>query len=215
MQIFEAGQVFTMNYVAYDQNASLNVAFSIYDVTSGTSAFVQTIAASPLAFGAYSAQYVGLAGKTYLAIGAVYDDPEFTMLSQFRAPVCDTYQAKDVSVTYLAFCYGAYDENNSLFPKANVYDVTTGTPDLVGQVILSSVATGVYFGSFLGTLTKNYEVDIAIYTDSNFVSVDQNRSPSCQSFNCILLSGVTLVLENAILEAQCLDATLEANVCLE
>lgn len=213
MQIFESGQFFTTNYVAYDQNPSLNIGFSIYDVTTGTPIFIQTIAGTYMAFGSYSAQYIGAASKTYLAIGAAYTDDTFMILEQYRPPTCETYQAKNAGINFLAFAYGAYDENDSLFVRANVYDVTTGTPALIGQVTLAHVAIGTYFGTYVGTLTKNYEIDIAVYTDANYAEVDPNRSASCQSFNCILLSGVTLVLENAILEAQCLNATLVGGGC--
>ncbi len=214
MQIFEAGQKFTMNYATYDQNASLFVAFSIYDITSGTAVFVTKVAAAHLAFGVYSAQYIGLAAKTYLAIGAVYDDAGFTILAQMRSPVCDTYQAKDVALVNLFFSYGTYDENDSLFLQANLYDTTGASPVLVDVVRLTNVAIGCYFGVYVGAINKNYEADIAVYTDGNYSEVDPNRSPACESFNCVLLSGVTLVLNDAILEAQSTSAILEADDCI-
>ncbi len=214
MQIFEAGSKFSMNYATYDQNASLYVAFSIYDITSGTAVFVTKVPAATLAFGVYTAQYIGLAAKTYLAIGAVYTDGTYTILEQMRSPVCDTYQAKNVGITNLFFSYGTYDANDSLFLRANVYEVSGVAPVLVDTVVLENVALGVYVGLFVGDLTSNYEVDIAVYTDSNYAEVDPNRSPACESFNCILLSGVTLVLNDAILEAQSTSAILEADDCI-
>lgn len=200
-----------MNYATYDQNAGLYIAFSIYDISTGTAVYLTKVPATHLAFGTYTAQYTGEAEKTYLGIGAVYADSGYTILEQYRAPVCDTYQAKNVELTSLSFAYGAYDENNSLFLRANIYDVTTGTPVLVGTTDLENVSIGVYFGSFVGTVGYNYQIAVAVYTDGNYVDVDPNRSPACYSFDCILLSGLTLVLNDAILEAQSLDATLEGN----
>lgn len=211
MQIFDADSPFTMNYATYDQNEGLYVAFSIYDITTGSAVYVTKVSAAHLAFGIYTAQYTGVASKTYLAIGAVYADVGHTVLAQYRAPICETYQAKDVELTTLAFSYGAYDENDSLFLRASIYDVTTGTPTLVGSSNLTNVYAGVYFGSYVGLVNHNYEIAVAVYTDGNYAEVDPNRSPACFGFECILLSGVTLILNDAILEAQSLDATLEGN----
>lgn len=211
MQLFDADSPFTMNYSTYDQNAGLFVAFSVYDISTGTAVFLTKVAASHLAFGVYAAEYVGTAGKTYLAIGAVYSDVGHTTLEPYRAPVCDTYQAKNVQLTSLSFAYGAYDENNSLFLRANIYDVTSGTPTLIGQTQLVNVSIGVYLGAYVGAVGHSYEIAVAVYTDGNYVDVDPDRSPACFGFNCILLSGLTLVLADATLEAQSLDATLEGN----
>lgn len=200
-----------MNYVAYDQNASLNVAFKIYDISTGTAVFITTIAANYMAFGAYSAQYVGASAKTYLAIGCAFTDETFTALEPFRPPTCDTYQAINGGVTYCAFAYGTYDENDSLFLRADVFNTTTGTPILSTTINLVDVFAGCYFGVFTGSYNNNYEIDIAVYTDNTYLVVDTNRAASCQSFNCFFISGLTLTLSNAILEAQSLDATLEGN----
>ena len=203
MQIFSAGSYFTVNYVAYDQDPSLDVLFSIYDITLGPPTLIDTLVANSMGLGAYSAQYQGLAGKTYFVIGAVYTDNTYTTLTMYRPPVCDTYQAQGNGVTFAAFSYGTFDENDSLYLRATIYDVTTGYPVPIRTVNLTDVYAGCYYGTTPVIIGRNYEAVIAVYTDNTYATVDTSRSVSSQSFNGIAFNIIKLVLNNANLQAQC------------
>lgn len=204
MQLVQAGQPFSLNYVAYNQDAGLDVAFFVYDVTTGAAVFNSTIYASHAGLGAYSAIFTGVASKTYLIIGAVYTSGPFPVIDTAWAPVADTYQVASNPVTFLPFNYATYDQNTSLYIQGSVYDMSSGTPVLVDQVVMDHVFCGVYFGSFVGVSAKTYAIASAVY-DSSYTTPDPYRAAACENFDCISITGSSTILnvmQSAILRGQ-------------
>lgn len=201
---------FSFNYTAYDQNDSLLVSFSVYDLSGSNPALLGTVVGVYAGFGVYTGQFVGVPGKTYLVIGAVYMDNSYTIPDPDRSPGADCFQMVSGSVVLLAFNYAAYDQASDLNIRATVYDNTTGTPVSVGTVEMPFVAIGVYAAKFTGQLGKNYIIASVVYTDNTFATVDPNRAPGCDNFDCITL-GVTNVLASAVLIGQSTEAILEGS----
>lgn len=75
------------------------------------------------------------------------------------------------------FSYPAFDENTGLFVRASIYDVTSGSPSLLGTVNLANTAFGVYGGSYQGATNKTYLVIILVYTTNSYAVVDTTRAP--------------------------------------
>lgn len=80
------------------------------------------------------------------------------------------------------FNYGAYDQNDSLFVAAQIYEVTTGTPVFLEQVEMTNFEDGVYFGTYTGDGLKAYLIIIAVYTDGTYTSLDSNYTPSAECY---------------------------------
>lgn len=203
MNVFNVGQRFSFSYVSYDQDPSLDVRFKIYDVTSGTPVFLETILANYLAFGAYEGSRVGDALTAYLVIGVVYKsgspDPD-------RSPTCDTY--REASIQFLATAYGTYDQNDSLFIQTSVYDTSTNLPVLVSNIPMSLVDFGVYLSHFTGAVGLTLTATSAVFTDGTYTTVDINRSASSETFECLEKSVIVVELTNATLDGQSIDATI-------
>ncbi len=200
---------FCFNYVAYDQNTGLYVAADIYDVTSGTPSFLETVPMSNVINGCYSGNYSGVAGKTYLVISTAFTDNTYTTPATFRSVSAGCYQVAGASVTFYAFGYGAFDMNASLNIRTKIYNVTTGTPVLVSTQVLDYVALGAYFGFFTGTVGQTYEIISTVYTDNTFSIVNPNYSPSGESFTSVDLNVFTPVyIQEATLIGQSLSAVL-------
>lgn len=205
MELVTTNQKFNFNWTAYDQSPSLFVGFDLFDVTTGTAVFIQTITAAYAGFGVYTGTYTsGTPGNTYLVIGFAATDGTLSSVNPLYGPTCESFQVMYVSVTFLPINYATYDANDGLFIKAHVYDITTGTPTLVTSVVLNDIDIGVYFGHFTGTLGHTYAINTAVYTDGTYLTIDTNRAPGCESFDCISLNTtfVTVELQQAILEAQ-------------
>lgn len=73
----------------------------------------------------------------------------------------------------------------------SVYDVTTGTPDLVqgpdGMLNISD--TNTYFGTFAGLAGKTYVIIKAVYTDDNYTDFDNEYAQGSDSITVQDLAG--------------------------
>lgn len=186
MQIIQPNQTFGFNYTAYDQSATLKVGFNIYDASgSGAPVFIEQVAAQYAGFGSYTGTYFAEAGLRYVVIGIVYTDVGLTIVDTTRAPSSDVYRTDADSITNLGFVYTTYDFATGLFIKAQIYNTTTGSPVLQTSTNLNYIAFGVYFGSFEGDLTKNYQIIGVVYTDGTYTVVNYNYAPSSISFMVI------------------------------
>lgn len=97
MSLALGGAPYGFNYVAADQQDGLNVAASIYDITTGTPSFVSKTALQEIISGSYFGIFTPVIGKLYAVITLVYLDPGFTTLDPDRAPGTETIQAVDLS----------------------------------------------------------------------------------------------------------------------
>lgn len=181
MQIVKAGVPFNFNYPVYDQNPSLNVLASVYDVTSGTPVFVIDVM-MVFASAAYSGNFTPVAGKTYLVIVLVYTDNTFDTIDTTREPWTDCYQEATANGSLIAFNYGAFDLSSSLYVKAKIFNTLSGVPVLAGSTPMAHVLGGVYFGSFASAVGNPYLVTKTVYVDSGYTNPDLNRAPGADSF---------------------------------
>lgn len=202
---------FSFNYTAYDQSPSLFVAFSIYDVSTGSANFLTKVVATYSATGAYMADYLGVSGKTYLVIGIVYTSNTYSTPDASRSPSAETFQVFGGVVTFLGVAYAAYDQSAILNVQGAVYDMTTGSPVLIQTIAMTEVAFGVYFGSFTGTIGETYQITQVVYTDNTFVTPNYLYAPGCDAFDCITGSAIS-VLGSANLVGQQLAAILIGDV---
>lgn len=81
------------------------------------------------------------------------------------------------SAATFTFNYGVYDQS-STFVRANIYEVSTGTPALVSQVTLTSLGNGYYAGNYLSVAAKAYLVVCVCYTDGTYTVIDSTRPPT-------------------------------------
>lgn len=92
MSLGLSGAPYGFNYVAADKQSGLNVAASIYDITSGTPVFVVKVPMVEVLAGSYAGVFTPQNGKVYDIISLVYTDPGFTILDPDRAPGTETLQ---------------------------------------------------------------------------------------------------------------------------
>lgn len=192
MQLVNPGQPFSFSYANYDQNPSLFVAFSIYDVTSSVVESVTTVIGVLTAYGTYVGTYNGLVGHTYAIIGVVYTDNTYVTADITRAPSCGVWQTFGVTSAFFPFLYGAYDQNAGLFVQAKVYDMTSGTPSLSSIIEEVYIDFGVYVGFFTGIYGHSYQSIQAVYTDGTYTTVDQNRAPDAEEFEAFSSNEVVV-----------------------
>jgi len=88
-----AGTSLAFEYTAYDGTATLSVAMKIYDVTTGSPSFVNTIAMTHMINGTYVGYFTPLAGKIYAINKMVYTDGTFATPSSLYSPGSETIQA--------------------------------------------------------------------------------------------------------------------------
>lgn len=221
MQLINPGLPFSFIYPSYDENEFLFVQASIYDVTTGTDVFLDTVNMVDAANGVYSGNYTGLTGQTYLVVMSCYTDGTYSTVDTSRSPAAECYQSVSGVLTFLAFNYGAYDLDPNLNIRAKVYDTTSGTPTFVVNVTMVHVLNGVYFGTYTATADHSYSIPKFVYTNSSFTFLDTNRAPGSDIFQCSTFQGgsniyvsseATLIGQttDAILIGQSLDAILEA-----
>jgi hypothetical protein len=209
MQYFNGGTDFSFQYPAYDQNESLNVMATIYDVSSGSPSFLATQVLSDLQNGYYSGNYEGQLTKTYLVICLNYTDNTYTTIDITRAPWADIYKEVSAPNTYIAFNYGAFDQDSGLFIAADVWD-TTGSPIFFGQTEMKYVLGGVYFAQFNGELGHNYQIAKFSYTDGTYTTIDVTRPPGSDFVQlCSLGNTTNNYFQQAVLIGQSLTAPLE------
>lgn len=222
---FRAATPFSFNYPTFDFATGLFVAAKIYDVSTGTPSFVSTVAMAEITHGFYSGNFSGVAGKTYLAIMAVYTDGTYTTLITSRAPNAECYKEVTAPVTFGVFNYGVFNQNPGLFIAGNVYDVSTGTPVLVTQAHAAHVFAGVYFGFFTGVANDSYEIPKFVYTDGTYTTTDPSYGPGSDTFQLTSGGGggnVTNIFQgspslvgkqfNGQLQGQQLQATLVESI---
>lgn len=92
MSLGLAGAPYGFNYVAADKQSGLNVAASIYDITTGSPVFVVKVPMVEVLLGSYAGVFTPLNGKVYDIISLVYTDPGFTTPDPDRAPGTETVQ---------------------------------------------------------------------------------------------------------------------------
>lgn len=81
--------------------------------------------------------------------------------------------------------YTSYDQLSSLFVRASIYDITSGSPSFVANVNLTHASAGSYNGIYTGTAGKVYAVVSAVYTDGTYSTLDPNRSPATDPVQCL------------------------------
>lgn len=200
MILVQANQSFAFNYTAYDQDNSLNVAFSVYNVTTGTAVFLEQVEATYANFGSYVGSYLSEEDQTYLVIGAVYTTSDFDIVDTSRSPSSDVFQVFDGSILSLGFTYAAYDFADDLPLQATVYNTTTGSPVLEDTVEFEYVDLGVYYGSYDGEVLQSFQILGVVYTTDSFTIVNLDYAPSSESFECV--QGALGVIGAAYLVSQ-------------
>lgn len=207
MNLFNAGQRFSLSYAAYDLAEDLDIRFKVYDISSGTAILLETLNADFIALGTYETSYVPVAGKIYLFIGLAYTGASPT---PYRAPVVYTY--REVGSLMLATAYATYDQNDALFIQTSIYDASASTPTFIQNTAMVLVAFGVYLAMYIGADGKSYGLISAVYTDNTYTTVDTNRAPLSDNMDIVGDVTVVIELQDAVLDGQELDATLEAYV---
>lgn len=76
-----------------------------------------------------------------------------------------------------------------LFVRANIYDLSGGSPALEDTVDLALIDNGVYQGKYQFTAGKPYLVQKLVYTDGTYTSVDQNFAQDNDDFQCVDLQS--------------------------
>ncbi len=207
MNLYNADQRFSLSYAAYDLADDLDIKFKVYDISSGTAVLLETVDAAFVALGTYEASYIPVSGKIYLFVGIAYTGLSPT---PYRAPVVYTY--REVGSLILATAYATYDQNNALFIQTSIYDASASTPTFIQNTPMVLVDFGVYLAMYIGTDRKSYALISAVYTDDTYDTVDTNRAPLSDNMDIVGDVTVVIELQNAVLEGQELNATLEAYV---
>jgi hypothetical protein len=186
MNLVQSGSLFGFNYTDPNQTPSLNVAFDLYDSSSGSPVFLTQVVSSYSGFGSYVGTYTAAPGIQYTVIGAVYTDNTFTAVDTAYAPTSNVYQSfSGQTVTSIGFTYSTLDFSSTLPIVATVYDSTSGTPVFQSTVNLVYIDSGVYFGIFQGAISKNYQIVTIVYTDNTYTTVNFNYAPGSLSFDAI------------------------------
>lgn len=75
--------------------------------------------------------------------------------------------------------YAAYDQDATLFIRAHVFNITSGTPIVVGTVNLVHEGFGCYSNIFAGGADGDlYSICKIVYTDGTYATVETQRPPS-------------------------------------
>ena len=91
------------------------------------------------------------------------------------------------------FNYGAFDGQTGLFVGGIVYDVTTGTPNLVGDPIpMTDLGNGGYFGTFTPSAGYSYLIICAVFTDNTYVTVNPDRPCAAYNYDSFLTSSALM-----------------------
>lgn len=81
-----------------------------------------------------------------------------------------------------AINYPSYGLVTGLFIQATVYDVSTGTPNVVAHLTLAEIQNGFYSASYPGVSTKTYLVITLVYTDNTYSTIDTNYAPNADCY---------------------------------
>lgn len=180
--IVQGGLPVGIRYIAYDQASSLFIAAKIYDVTTGTPSLVQTMPMPYVSGGLYAASFTPLAGHNYLVISLAFTSGAYVTPDGTRAPSAINVDAPVTDTSIINFNYAFYDQDNADTVQATIYDVNDDTSS--SQAMLY-VAYGVFYGRYVGTVGKTYNV-------STVPSDTTNYSPGGDSFQCFFLGGATV-----------------------
>ena len=201
-------QSFSLNYPTADQTSSLFVRANIYDISSGSAILLGFVNMTERIAGVYSALYTGASTKTYLAIATVYTDGTYATVDTNFAPGAEIYKSLDAPSGFMAFNYGAYDQDPTLFIAGSIYD---NTLSFVAKVSMAHVFAGVYVGVYTGMPLQTYEVVKLSYSDGTYTVIDLNRGPGTDTIQIFtILSGNSVLFGPAVLEGQLLGAQLTA-----
>lgn len=210
MDLIPSSGTFCFNYTAFDQDETLSVQASIYDVSSGSPVFLTTVNLVGIAHGAYTGNYTGALNKTYLVAIAVFTDNTYATVNTERPPVAYCFQTLISNILVWAVNYAAYDLSTGLSVRASVYDVATGSPVFVQNVILTHVTFGIYFGVFTGTLGQNYNIETLVYVDGTFTTLNLDYSPGVDNFSPLVFTPFVNV--NNFIAATLVGLSTEANL---
>lgn len=86
--------------------------------------------------------------------------------------------------------YAAFDQSSSLYVLAKIYDETNGGA-FVTQVPLTHRANGMYVGTFAGVGGKTYSIVTLVFTDPGYTTVDPNRSPGADTYQCVDFAAIS------------------------
>lgn len=122
-------------YASYDQNASLNLQATIYDVTTGTPLSVGTATMALVNYGVYFGNYMGTIGDTYNIASVVYTSNSFATPDLNRAPQVDEFDCYEltnlISVVGQAILRAHQSEfSSSLYPPIHISQGDTAQLDL-------------------------------------------------------------------------------------
>lgn len=91
------------------------------------------------------------------------------------------------------FNYVAFDGTTGLFVAGLIYEVTTGSPVLVGPpVAMTDMGDGVYVGQFTPDSGESYLIISAIYDDAGFTTPSAERPPAADNFDAFTMSNSLL-----------------------
>ena len=165
-----------ISYTSWDALTSLYVQAKIYDMSSGTASLVGTYDLTSLKNGTYIYSFAATAGKKYLANIAVFTDGTYTTLDLPNHVPVDYEFSVNSNQTVLTFT--AFDASSGLYPQATVYDMSTGSPVLVGTFNLSYLVNGTYYTTaFQADPTKEYAVNISVYTSNTYGTLNSSYTP--------------------------------------
>lgn len=211
MKYVNAAEKFSFVYQSNPSSDLLFVAARIYDVTTGTPVLLGSVVMDLGENGLYSGGYLAESLKSYLAILLVYTDDSYSVVDTDRAPIAETYKTVDSPSGELLLSYGAFDQAPSMDVAANIYNVTTGTPVFEDQVPMPEVYAGIYFVLYEGFVLNGYAINLAVYTDDSYTTVDTDRPFGSDSINTIEPSLIVTNDLPFILTGQNLTAVLEAS----
>lgn len=83
------------------------------------------------------------------------------------------------------FNYTAFDENASLFVRAQLYDVSSGTAVFLQNVVLTHIGLGCYSGNYTPGTDVSVLVIGVVYTDGTYTTVDSDRGVTANLFQVV------------------------------
>jgi hypothetical protein len=99
----------------------------------------------------------------------------------------------------IPFEYSAYDLSTNLNVGMEIWDVTTGTPVIVGSVVpMTYVDKGTYFANYTFTANKIYVINKMVYTDNTFTTPLTTYSPGSESLQASTLESDIQELINLV-----------------
>lgn len=75
--------------------------------------------------------------------------------------------------------------DTGLFARAAIYDITSGVPALVTNVIMGEVVPGQYIASFVPVEGVSYYVSKRVFTDGTYTVLDDGFPGSSEEFQCV------------------------------